>query len=61
MTERQMEIHIEEVASSLAVEGLHMTEREKENLRKVGRGELTFSDLIAQYVEEAKTASLRYA
>ncbi|RDB63326.1 hypothetical protein C1878_05575 [Gordonibacter sp. 28C] len=61
MTDRQMEIHIEEAASSLAVEGLHMTEREKENLRRIGRGELSFSDLIAQYVEEAKTTGLRYA
>lgn len=31
-----------------------MTEEEKENLRKVGRGELTYSELIDHYVADAK-------
>ena len=60
MTAQQMEIHINEAASALEVEGLHMTEEERENLRKVGRGEITFSDLIAQYVAEAKALGAKY-
>jgi hypothetical protein len=56
-----MELHIKEAESSLAVEGLTMTEQEKENLRKVGRGELTFDELSAQYIAEAKKIGLQYA
>ena len=61
MTDQQMEIHIKEASSSLEVEGLRMTETEKENIRKVGRGELSFSDLIAQYVAQAKELGSKYA
>lgn len=50
MTSREMEKHINEAASSLEVEGLIMTEEERENLRKVGREEITFTDLVAKYV-----------
>ncbi len=42
-----MERVIEEVEHSLAVEHMTMTEAEKDNLRKVGRGEMTYRDLIA--------------
>ncbi len=54
MTSLEMERIIEEVEHSLAVEHMTMTETEKDNLRKVGRGEMTYRDLIAQYVADAK-------
>lgn len=54
MTSFEMEGIIEEVAHSQAVEHMTMTESEKENLRKVGRGELTYRELISQYVADAK-------
>ncbi len=54
MTSLEMEHIIEEVEHSLAVEHMTMTETEKDNLRKVGRGEMTYRDLIAQYVADAK-------
>ena len=50
----EMEDIIAKVEHSLAVEGMTMTEEEKENLRKIGRGELTYNELINQYVAEAK-------
>ena len=46
MTPAKMEAIIEEVEHSLAVEHMTMTEAEKENLRKVGREEITYRDLI---------------
>ena len=54
MTSADMENVIEEVDHSLAVEHMTMTDEEKENLRKVGRGELTYRELIDQYVVHAK-------
>ncbi|BAK44785.1 hypothetical protein [Eggerthella sp. YY7918] len=61
MTEQQMNEYIEEAASSLAVEGMIMTDNEKENLRKIGRGELTFSELINRYIAEAKEIGRNHA
>lgn len=43
------------VEHSLAVEHLWMTDDEKDNLRRVGRGEITYDDLIALYVTEGKS------
>lgn len=58
MTAQEMESIINEVEHSLAVEHLTMSDEEKENLRRVGRGELSFQELIALYVEDArKTAA----
>ncbi len=54
MTSQEMENIIDEVEHSLAVEHMTMTEAEKENLRKVGRGEMTYRDLVNQYVSAAK-------
>ncbi|MEG0681910.1 MAG: Fic family protein [Raoultibacter sp.] len=54
MTAQEMENIIAEVEHSLAVEHMAMTSEEKENLRRVGRGELSFQELIAQYVDVAK-------
>lgn len=54
MTSTEMENIIEEVEHSLAVEHMTMTDEEKENLRRVGRGELTYRDLINKYVADAK-------
>lgn len=54
MTERKMEDIIAEVEHSLAVEHMTMSATEKENLRRVGRNELSFDELIAQYVAEAR-------
>lgn len=54
MTSAEMEDVIKEVEHSLAVEHMTMTADEKENLRRVGRGELTYRELIDQYVSKAK-------
>lgn len=54
MTEQHMEQIIDEVTHSLAVEHMTMTAAEKENLRRVGRGELTYDELLATYVAEAR-------
>ena len=54
VTSLEMENIIEEVEHGLAVEHMTMTETEKENLRRVGRGELTYSELIKIYVTDAK-------
>lgn len=61
MTSTEMEDIIEEVEHSLAVEHMTMTEEEKENLRRVGRGELTYRDLIDQYVVRAKKLAAAHA
>lgn len=54
MTSAEMETIIEEVGHSLAVERMTMTDEEKENLRKVGRGELTYRQLKDIYIGKAK-------
>lgn len=61
MTSTEMENIIEEVEHSLAVEHMTMTDEEKENLRKVGRGELTYRDLVNQYVAAAKSLAASHA
>ena len=54
MTEEQLERNIEETAGALAVEGLIMSQEERDNLRKVGRGELTYGELVAVYANRAR-------
>jgi hypothetical protein len=61
MKPQEMELHSEEAASSLAVEGMTMTELEKENLRKVGRGEISFAELCEEYIAEAKKLGTKHA
>ena len=57
MTSEQMENIVKEVEHSLATERMIMTESEKENLRRVGRGELTYDELIDKYVADAKRSA----
>ena len=61
MTEYKMEQIITEVEHSLAVEHMNMTDTEKENLRRVGRNELTIDELIAQYVSDARKLAATHA
>lgn len=61
MTSAEMESIIEEVEHSLAVEHMTMTDEEKENLRRVGRGEMTYRDLVNQYVAAAKQLAASHA
>lgn len=61
MTSQEMENIIEEVEHSLAVEHMTMTDEERENLRKVGRGEMTYRDLVNQYVTAAKQLAAPHA
>lgn len=61
MTSAEMENIIAEVEHSLAVEHMVMTNTEKENLRRVGRGELTYRELIDQYVAQAKVLAASHA
>ncbi len=56
-----MENIIEEVEHSLAVEHMTMTDEEKENLHKVGRSEMTYRDLVNQYVMTAKQLAAVHA
>ena len=61
MTEAQMERTIEETASALAVEGLIMSDEERDNLRKVARKELSYSDLVKSYADDARKLGSAYA
>lgn len=61
MSERRMEEIIAEVEHSLAVEHMTMSMTEKENLRRIGRDELSFDDLIAQYVANAHRLAASHA
>lgn len=61
MTDVQMEKTIKETASALAVEGLVMTDEERENLKKVARKELTYDDLATLYINRAKQLGTAYA
>ncbi len=61
MTSAEMEDIIKEVEHSLAVEHMRMSDAEKENLRRVGRGELTYRDLIGEYVADAKRLAASHA
>lgn len=61
MTSQEMKNIIEEVEHSLAVEHMTMTDEERENLRKVGRGEMTYRDLVNQYVTAAKQLAASHA
>ena len=61
MTELQMERVIEETASALAVEGLVMSREERENLRRVARGELAYSDLVNLYAGRARQLGASHA
>ncbi len=61
MTESEMEHIISEVEHSLAVEHMSMTAAEKENLRRVARNELSFDELIAQYVSDARRLAASHA
>lgn len=60
MTDVQMEKAIKETASALAVEGLVMTDEERENLKKIARKELTYDDLATLYVNRAKQLGAAY-
>ena len=55
-----MEKVIEETASALAVEGLVMTDEERENLKRVARKELSYQDLVAIYTDRAKQLGAAY-
>ena len=61
MTEIQMEKAIRETASALAVEGLVMSQEERENLRRVARNEITYSDLVALYASRASQIGAAHA
>lgn len=58
MTPAQMENCIKEVEHSLAVEYMAMTQGEKENLRRVARGELTYQELIDKYLADKKQSQV---
>lgn len=60
MTSAEMEGIIEEVEHSLAVEHMIMTDEEKDNLRKVGRGEMTYRELVDRYVSAAKQLAVSH-
>lgn len=51
MAEQEIEDAVKYVTVSFAVEGLNVTEEEKENMRKVGRGG-TYGRRGLQYVSE---------
>lgn len=57
---REIEKDIESVACTMAIEGMMLSEEEKESLRKILRGEITFEEHIKNIVIRAKAkGSLR--
>ena len=61
MSTKEMENIILEVEHSLAVENLIMSNEEKDNLRRVWDGEITFSELISSYVTQAQAHAMAKA
>lgn len=45
---------IDQVDYTLSVEDMPLTPRERRNLERVGRGEISLDQLLAQYVQEAR-------
>lgn len=51
----------QKVIGSFAVDGLHLSEEHKEDLRRIDRGELTTTELIAQIKEKHRKHKLQMA
>ena len=45
MSNEQIEKNIREVSGSLAIEGMPLTEKEKEDMRSVLRGEFSYQEM----------------
>ena len=54
MGEKDIQKIIDETAFSMEVEGFVMTVEEKENIRKVLSGEISFADQLSEYIDNAK-------
>lgn len=54
LTTEQIESNIREVAASFAIEGIKLTEENKENMRRIGRGEATGDEVVAEILKKYK-------
>lgn len=51
---RDIEQKIREVNGTMAIEGMPLTDRDKENMRAVLRGEISFDEMRKQILAEYK-------
>jgi len=54
MSNKDIQKIIDETAFTMEVEGFILTPEEKEIIRKVLSGEISFAEQLAKYIEEAK-------
>ena len=54
MGDKDIQKIIDETAFSMEVEGFVMTDEEKENIRKVLSGKISFADQLSEYIDNAK-------
>ncbi len=52
MTEQQIENRIARVNATMAMEGMPLTEEDKELLREVNRGNISFEQAMKRTIEE---------
>lgn len=57
---RDIEHKIREVNSTMAMEGLPLTEDDKEAMRSVLRGDISFADMRTRIIEEYKSKKVFY-
>ena len=54
MPDKDIQKIIDETAFSMEAEGFLMTDEEKENIRKVLCGAISFADQLKEYIDNAK-------
>jgi len=52
---------IDQVDYTLSVEDMPLTPRERLNLERVGRGDISLNQLLAQYIREARGLGQKHA
>ena len=57
---RDIEQKINEINGTMAIEGMPLTEKDRENMRAVLRGEVSFSDMKQQILAEYKPKQTAY-
>ena len=54
MSNKEIEKTIEKTSFTMEMEGFVLTSEEKNNLRKVLSGEITYADQLQKYIDDAK-------
>jgi hypothetical protein len=57
---KEIEKDIESVVCTMGIEGMILSEQEKESLRKILRGEITFEEHIQNIIVKAKVKGKKY-